>query len=102
MTSKFYELMIGHSGQSKVRKIYISCSLLYTLATAGFIGLITLAIFLTSFTRMSVKVAEFNKVRAELEGLKGDQQSHLTVLQRCPRSSVLPSTYQAVWTAVTC
>ncbi len=77
MATKFITLIIAQPSQKRVRKISVPRFLAYSLGFATFVGIITLAMFLDNFTRTAIKVSEFNRIRAELQNLKIENQSYL-------------------------
>ena len=76
MTRKFVTLIIAQPSRSAVRKISVPHSVAYSLGFATFVGIFTLAIFLANFTRMAIKVSEFNRIRSEIQSLRIENQKY--------------------------
>jgi murein DD-endopeptidase MepM/ murein hydrolase activator NlpD len=90
MAKKFYTFIVAQPDHCKIRKISVPHSILYSLAFATFVGVITLVIFLVNFTRMAIKVTEFNRVRTELQNLKVENQNYqLSTAQLVEKISIL-------------
>lgn len=70
MAKRAFTITINRPDSPKTFSFSLSSGLLYLGGLANVVGMITLVIFLLSFSRMSVKVLEFNRLRSELEGLK--------------------------------
>jgi len=77
VAKKFFTLIIAQPSQSKIRKISVPHSVVYSLGFATFVGTLTLAIFLVNFTRMAIKVSEFNRIRSEVQNLRIENQRYL-------------------------
>jgi murein DD-endopeptidase MepM/ murein hydrolase activator NlpD len=77
MARKFLTLIIAQPSQSTIRKISVPHSIVYSLGFATFVGILTLAIFLVNFTRMAIKVSEFNRIRSEIQSLRIENQRYL-------------------------
>src|SRR5512136_2599981 len=76
MAKRVYTLAIAWPDGSKTYKIALPSWLLYLGGFANLVGILTLAIFLVNFSRMSIKVLEFNRLRSELEGLKTENEMY--------------------------
>jgi murein DD-endopeptidase MepM/ murein hydrolase activator NlpD len=76
MAKRAYTLTIAWPDGSKTHKIALPSWLLYLGGFANLVGIITLVIFLVNFSRMSIKVLEFNRLRSELEGLKTENEMY--------------------------
>jgi murein DD-endopeptidase MepM/ murein hydrolase activator NlpD len=77
MAKKCFTLIIAQPSQSKIRKISVPHSIVYSLGFATFVGIFTLVIFLVNFTRMAIKVGEFNHIRSEIQSLRIENQKYL-------------------------
>jgi murein DD-endopeptidase MepM/ murein hydrolase activator NlpD len=76
MAKRSYTLTIAWPDGSKTYKIVLPSWLLYLGGFANLVGILTLTIFLVNFSRMSIKVLEFNRLRSELEGLKIENEMY--------------------------
>ena len=70
MARRLFTFIVVHPDSAKTRSISVPHWFLYLGTFASLVGILTLAIFLVNFSRMSIKVLEFNRLRGELEGLK--------------------------------
>ncbi|PYV45034.1 MAG: hypothetical protein DMG06_03985 [Acidobacteria bacterium] len=90
MAKKFYTFIVAQPDPCKICKISIPNSILYSLAFATFVGVFTLVIFLVNFTRMAIKVTEFDQIRAELQNLKVENENYqLSTTQLVEKISIL-------------
>src|SRR5437016_10075347 len=90
MAKKFYTFIVAQPDRCKIRKISVPDSILYSLAFATFVGVLTLLIFLVNFTRMAIKDTEFNQIRAELRNLRAENQNYqLSTTQLFEKISIL-------------
>ena len=76
MAKKFYTFIVAQPDRCRIRKISVPDSILYSLAFATFVGVLTLVIFLVNFTRMAIKDTEFNQIRAEVRNLRAENQNY--------------------------
>jgi len=65
-----YSITINWPNSHKTLTFSLPAWLLYMGGLANVVGILCLVIFLVNFSRMSIKVLEFNQLRSELEGLK--------------------------------
>jgi murein DD-endopeptidase MepM/ murein hydrolase activator NlpD len=70
MAKRHFTFIVVHPDAAKTRSISVPHWFLCFSGIASLVGVITLTIFLVNFSRMSIKVLEFNRLRTELEGLK--------------------------------
>jgi murein DD-endopeptidase MepM/ murein hydrolase activator NlpD len=76
MKKKICTLTVALPGENKTLSIPVPQALFYFLSFATVIGLLTLTIFVVNFTRMVVKVKEFNQLRSEVTLLKSANQNY--------------------------
>jgi murein DD-endopeptidase MepM/ murein hydrolase activator NlpD len=76
MKKKICTLTVALPGDLKNISIPVPQALFYFLSFATVIGLLTLTIFVVNFTRMVVKVREFNQLRSEVTLLKAANQNY--------------------------
>lgn len=74
MNNKFYTLLISPGAQGKIRKIRLPFYVVPVLVALSLIGVVVVVGLATSYTRMLVKVSNYNTIRSESEALK--QQFH--------------------------
>jgi len=70
MESKQYTLLIFSEARGKVRKIEFPFYIGHLLLAFSIVGIVTVAALATSYTRMLLKVSNYNDVRADREVLK--------------------------------
>ncbi len=70
MESKQYTLLIFSEARGKVRKIEFPFYIGHLLLAFSIVGIVTVAALTTSYTRMLLKVSNYNDVRADREVLK--------------------------------
>ncbi|HVN81189.1 MAG TPA: hypothetical protein VMW38_19530, partial [Terriglobia bacterium] len=70
MAKSAYSITINWPNSHKTLTFSLPAWLLYMGGLANVVGILCLVIFLVNFSRMSIKVLEFNQLRSELEGLK--------------------------------
>lgn len=76
MAKKAYSITINWPNSPKTFSFSLPAWLLYMGGLANLVGILTLVIFLVNFSRMSIKVLEFNRLRSELEGLKMENKMY--------------------------
>lgn len=76
MRKRFYILFVARGDDGQLRKISIPVHYLYVLAIGAAIGFLSLTGIASSYTRMLLKVSQYNQLRTEKEQLK-DRYSKL-------------------------
>jgi len=70
MRKRFYILFVARDAEGQLRKIPIPMHYLYVFAAGALIGMFTITGMAGSYTRMLLKVARFNELRAEKDQIK--------------------------------
>lgn len=90
MSKKICTITISLPGKRESLTVPFPQSLFYFLSFATLIGIFTLTIFVVNFTRMVVKVREFNELRREVNLLKTvNQQYEVMANQMTEKLSLL-------------
>jgi murein DD-endopeptidase MepM/ murein hydrolase activator NlpD len=76
LRKRFYILFVARGDDGQLRKISIPVHYLYVLAIGAAIGFLSLTGIASSYTRMLLKVSQYNQLRTEKEQLK-DRYSKL-------------------------
>ncbi|HXJ85288.1 MAG TPA: M23 family metallopeptidase [Candidatus Binatia bacterium] len=72
MQKRFYILFVARGDDGQLRKISIPVHYLYVFVIGAAIGFLSLTGIASSYTRMLLKVAEFNQLRTEKDQLKSN------------------------------
>ncbi len=70
MRNNYYIFVVAHSIRGRIRRIHIPHYFVYLLGFLALIGAITVLAAVGSYTRMLLKVANYNHLRSEAELLK--------------------------------
>ena len=101
MASRVYAVTIITPGGLRTIRFALPSWALCLAGFANVVGIITLAIFLVNFSRMSIKVLEFNRLRSEFEGLKIENRMyHASTTQLGEKLWTLESLAQKLSVAV--
>src|SRR5947209_20163933 len=76
MQKRFYILFVARGDDGQLRKISIPVHYLYVFVVGAAIGFLSLTGIASSYTRMLLKVSQFNQLRTEKDQLK-DNYSRL-------------------------
>jgi murein DD-endopeptidase MepM/ murein hydrolase activator NlpD len=72
LQKRFYILFVARGDDGQLRKISIPVHYLYVFVVGAAIGFLSLTGIASSYTRMLLKVAQFNRLRTEKDQLKTD------------------------------
>ena len=72
MQKRFYILFVARGDDGQLRKISIPVHYLYVFVIGAAIGFLTLTGIASSYTRMLLKVSQFNQLRTEKDQLKNN------------------------------
>ena len=72
MQKRFYILFVARGDDGKLRKISIPVHYLYVFVIGAAIGFLSLTGIASSYTRMLLKVSQFNQLRTEKDQLKNN------------------------------
>lgn len=70
MRNNYYIFVVAHSIRGRIRRIHIPHYVVYLCCVFALIGVITVLAAVGSYTRMLLKVANYNRLRSEAELLK--------------------------------
>lgn len=70
MRNSYYIFVVAHSIRGRIRRIHIPQYFVYVCGLFALIGLVTVLAAVGSYTRMLLKVANYNHLRSEAELLK--------------------------------
>lgn len=70
MRKRFYILFVARDAEGQLRKIPIPIHYLYVFLAGAMIGMFTITGIAGSYTRMLMKVSQFNELRAEKDNLR--------------------------------
>ena len=70
LRKRFYILFVARGDDGQLRKIPIPIHYVYVLVAGAVIGFLSLTGIASSYTRMLLKVSQFNELRTEKEGLR--------------------------------
>jgi murein DD-endopeptidase MepM/ murein hydrolase activator NlpD len=76
---KLCTIIVAIPGRQAPLSVPVPRSLFYFLSFATMIGLLTLTIFVVNFTRMAVKVRQFNDLRKQINLLQTTNQQYETI-----------------------
>ncbi len=72
MQKRFYILFVARGDDGQLRKISIPVHYLYVFVIGAAIGFLSLTGIASSYTRMLLKVSQFNQLRTEKDQLKNN------------------------------
>ncbi|HTW30780.1 MAG TPA: hypothetical protein VMD76_03825, partial [Candidatus Sulfotelmatobacter sp.] len=72
MQKRFYILFVARGDDGQLRKISIPVHYLYVFVIGAAIGFLSLTGIASSYTRMLLKVSQFNRLRTEKDQIKND------------------------------
>ncbi len=91
MRKSYYIFVVAHSIRGRIRRIHIPHYVVHVVALLALVGAVTMFGAVASYTRMLLKVANYNRLRKEIEvvklryqamqGMMSEQQQQLASLQ---------------------
>lgn len=82
MERKSYTFLIFPGPHGKVYKIHLPVYIFHLVLALGLLGVTTMVALASSYTRMLVKVSDYNSLRADKESLKSQYRSLETVVNQ--------------------
>ena len=70
MNQPYFIVVLAHSFHGRLRRVHIPYQLVYVLFAVALIGSVTTFALISSYSRMTVKVAGYNSLRQEIETLR--------------------------------
>lgn len=74
MNQPYFIVVLAHSLHGRLRRVHVPYQFVYAVLGLAFLGIITLAGFLSSYARMAWKVANYNTIREEMSVLRARYQ----------------------------
>jgi murein DD-endopeptidase MepM/ murein hydrolase activator NlpD len=74
LNQPYFILVLAHSLHGRLRRIHIPYQFVYVVLALAFVGTLTLAGLVSSYVRMTWKVANYNSLRNEMETLRAKYQ----------------------------
>ncbi len=72
MRKRYYIMLVARDAEGQLLKVPIPLHYLYTFLVGAVIGMLTISGMVGSYTRMLVKVSQFNELRTQKDALKKD------------------------------
>lgn len=74
LKQQYFIVVLAHSLHGRLRRIHIPYQLVYVVLALALFGTVSLFGFVSSYLRMSVKIANYNSLRDEIETLRSRYQ----------------------------
>jgi murein DD-endopeptidase MepM/ murein hydrolase activator NlpD len=78
MNQPYFIVVLAHSLHGRIRRFHIDQKVVFAVVALALVGCFSLFGFVSSYLRMAWKVANYNSLRQETEGLKARYQKLLT------------------------
>ncbi|MCC6859832.1 MAG: M23 family metallopeptidase [Bryobacterales bacterium] len=75
MKQDYFIVVLAHSFHGRLRRVHIPQKVVYVVLTLALLGCLSLFGFVSSYARMAWKVANYNSLREEAEGLRERYQA---------------------------
>jgi len=75
MNQQYFIVVLAHSFHGRLRRLHIPHKVVYAVLALAFLGVFSVAGFLSSYARMVWKVANYNSLRNDLETLRARYQT---------------------------
>ena len=75
MKQQYFVLVLAHSLHGRLKRVHIPHQALYAAVCLGFVCSLSLFGFVSSYLRMSMKVANYNSLRDEFDSLRASYQN---------------------------
>src|SRR5215208_4156882 len=75
MKQEYFVVVLAHSLRGRLRRIHVPHSAVYVILGLALLGCFSLLGFVSSYARMAWKVANYNALRREAEGLRTRYQN---------------------------
>jgi murein DD-endopeptidase MepM/ murein hydrolase activator NlpD len=75
MKQQYFILVLAHSLHGRLRRIHVPYKFLYAILALAFVGSFSIFGFVSSYARMAWKVANYNSLRREADGLRSRYQN---------------------------
>ena len=77
MKQEYFVLVLAHSLRGRLRRVHIPHQAVYAVLALALLGCFSVFGFVASYTRMAFKVANYNALRREADGLRARYQTLL-------------------------
>ena len=77
MKQEYFVLVLAHSLRGRLRRIHIPHQAVYAILVLALVGCFSVVGMIASYTRMALKVANYNALKREADGLRSRYQSLL-------------------------
>lgn len=74
MNQPYFIVVLAHSLHGRLRRIHIPYQFVYVVLVLALFGTVSVFGFVSSYLRMSLKVANYNNLRQEIDSLRGRYQ----------------------------
>jgi murein DD-endopeptidase MepM/ murein hydrolase activator NlpD len=78
MKQEYFVLVLAHSLRGRLRRIHIPHQAVYAVLVLALVGCFSVFGFIASYTRMALKVENYNALKREADGLRSRYQTLLT------------------------
>ncbi len=77
MNQEYFVVVLAHSLRGRLRRVHIPHKFVYAVIALALLGCFSLAGFVASYARMAFKVANYNNLKRETDGLRSRYQDLL-------------------------
>ena len=78
MKQEYFVLVLAHSLRGRLRRVHIPHQAVYAVLVLALVGCFSVFGFIASYTRMALKVANYNALKREADGLRSRYQTLLS------------------------
>jgi murein DD-endopeptidase MepM/ murein hydrolase activator NlpD len=78
MKQEYFVVVLAHSLRGRLRRIHVPHQAVYAVLVLALVGCFSVFGFIASYTRMALKVANYNALKREADGLRSRYQTLLT------------------------
>ena len=78
MKQEYFVLVLAHSLRGRLRRVHIPHQAVYAVLVLALVGCFSVFGFIASYARMALKVANYNALKREADGLRSRYQTLLT------------------------
>ncbi|MBZ5625036.1 MAG: hypothetical protein LAQ69_40990, partial [Acidobacteriia bacterium] len=77
MKQEYFVVVLAHSLRGRLRRVHIPHQAVYAVLVLALLGCFSVFGFVASYTRMALKVANYNALKREADGLRARYQTLL-------------------------
>src|SRR5579863_4108499 len=78
MKQEYFVLVLAHSLRGRLRRVHIPHQAVYAVLVLALVGCFSVFGFIASYSRMALKVANYNALKREADGLRSRYQTLLS------------------------